>query len=162
MDYYGFIANGYNELHGEEQLNKLIVIKNNINIKKDKKMLDVGCGTGISSGFGCFAVGIDPSIGLLRQNKNDKKILGAAEMLPFKSNSFDYVISVTSIHNFNNIKKSIDEMKRVGRQNFVFSVLKKSKKFNTIKNLIEKNFKIGKVVEEGKDIIFFLSKIKDF
>ena len=161
MDYYGFIANGYNELHREEQLNKLIIIKNNINIKKDKKMLDVGCGTGISSGFECFAVGIDPSIGLLRQNKNDKKLLGAAEMLPFKSNSFDYVISVTSIHNFNNIKKSIDEMKRVGRQNFVFSVLKKSKKFNTIKNLIEKNFKIGKVIEEGKDTIFFCKNPKN-
>ena len=40
-----------------------------------KKILDVGCGTGISSGFDCFVAGIDPSIGLLRQNKNGKKIL---------------------------------------------------------------------------------------
>lgn len=154
MGYYDFIAKGYNELHREEQSNKLLVIKNNININKKIRILDVGCGTGISSGFGCFVVGIDPSIGLLKQN-NNKKILGVAENLPFKNYSFDYVVSITSIHNFENIKKSINEIKRVGKENFVFSVFKNSKRFDFIKNLIEKNFKIGKVIEESKDLIFF-------
>ena len=49
-------------------------------------------------------------------------------------------------------------MNRVGKESYVFSVLKKSKKFDTIKNLIVKNFKIGKVIEEGKDTIFFCGK----
>ncbi|MBS3114871.1 class I SAM-dependent methyltransferase [Candidatus Woesearchaeota archaeon] len=154
MDYYDFIAKGYDELHREEQSNKLLIIKNNIKINKKIRILDVGCGTGISSGFGCFVVGIDPSIGLLKQN-NNKKILGVAENLPFKNYSFDYVVSITSIHNFKNIKKSINEIKRVGKENFVFSVLKNSKRFDFIKNLIEKNFRIIKVVEEEKDSIFF-------
>ena len=105
MDYYGFIANGYNELHSEEQLNKLLIIKNSIKISKNTKILDVGCGTGISSQFDCFVVGIDPSMSLLKLNKNSKKIIGLAEGLPFKEDSFDYVVSVTSLHNFNNIKK---------------------------------------------------------
>ncbi|MBI2658965.1 class I SAM-dependent methyltransferase [Candidatus Woesearchaeota archaeon] len=158
MEYYNAISEGYDELYKEEQLNKLSVIKNIIKINKNTRMLDVGCGTGISSEFDCDVAGVDPSISLLKLNKNNKKIIGIAESLPFKSNSFDYVVSITAIHNFNNIKKSIDEMKRVGKERFVFSVLKKSKKFDVIKNLIEKNFNIEKLIEEGKDSIFFCGK----
>ena len=157
MDYYNQIADGYNELHSEEQSSKLSIIKSCIKTGKDTKILDVGCGSGISSRFDCFVVGVDPSIELLKQNSHSK-ILSVAENLPFKSNSFDYVISVTSIHNFRNIKKSIDEIKRVGRENFVFSVLRKSVKFDFIKRLIQKNFKVENVIEEGKDTIFFCQK----
>ncbi len=156
--HYDAIAKGYNELYEQEQLNKLSIIKNNIKINKDTKILDVGCGTGISSKFDCFVIGVDPSIGLIKQN-NYQKIIGIAETLPFKNNSFDYVISVTAIHNFKNIKKSINEIKRVGKENFVFSVLKKSKKFEFIKNSIQKNFNIEKVIEECKDTIFFCKTI---
>ena len=158
MEYYDIISKSYNELHKEEQLNKISIIKANIKTGKGTKILDVGCGTGVSSDFGCFVVGIDPSLELLRQNKG-LKIVSAAENLPFKSHFFDYVISVTSIHNFRNIRKSIKEMKRVGRQYFVFSVLKKSKKFESIKRLIESSFQIDKIENEAKDIIFF-AKLK--
>ena len=157
MPYYDSTAGSYNELHGEEQLNKLLIIKKSIKISKKTKILDVGCGTGISSGFGCFVVGIDPSFGLLEYNRH-LKILGAAEALPFKDNLFDYVISVTSTHNFSDILQSISEMNRVGRKNFVFSVLKKSRKFGAIISLIEKNFKISKIIEEEKDRIFICRK----
>ena len=160
MDYYSQIADGYNELHSEEQSKKLSIIKSNLKISKSTKILDVGCGSGISSQFDCFVVCIDQSIGLLRQNKNNKKLLGIAENLPFKNNSFDYVISVTSIHNFRNIKKSIDETRRVGKENFVFSVLKKSGKFGFIKMMIQKSFDIEKVVEEDNDTIFFCKNRK--
>ncbi len=162
MEYYDVISNSYDELYREEQLNKLSAVKNSIKISKKVKILDVGCGTGISSDFNCFVVGIDPSIRLLNQNKNDKKLLSVAEVLPFKDASFDYVVSITSIHNFNNIKKSINEIKRVGRENFVFSVLKNSKRFGYIKRLIGANYKIGDVIEEEKDIIFFCQKSKIF
>jgi len=155
MEYYNAISEGYDELYKEEQLNKLSVIKNNIRINKSTKILDIGCGTGISSQFDCFVVGIDPSASLLKLNKNNKKIIGVAESLPFKAHSFSCIISITSIHNFNNIKKAINEIKRVCKGNFIFSILKKSKKVDAIKNLIEKNFKVEKVTEEGKDTIFF-------
>ena len=157
MPYYDSIAGGYNELHGEEQLNKLSIIKKSIKISKKMKILDVGCGTGISSDFGCFAVGVDPSLGLLNHNSH-LKILGAAEALPFKSDSFDYVIAVTSIHNFNDMLQSISEMYRVGKKNFVFSVLKKSRKFYVIKSAIKNNFKIKKEIEEEKDMIYLCYK----
>ncbi len=158
--YYDAIAKGYNELYQQEQLHKLSIIKNNININKNTKILDVGCGSGSSSQFNCEVIGIDPSIKLIKQNNNKNKILGIAEALPFKYNSFDYVISITAIHNFNNIKKSFEEIKRVGKENFIFSVLKKSREFDYIKNLIEKNFKIEKVIEEEKDTILFCKNHK--
>ena len=151
---YNYIAKGYDELYGEEQEKKVDIIKNNLPLKKDAKLLDVGCGSGVSSGFDCFVIGIDPSINLLKQNKNSK-ICAAAEKLPFSDNSFDFVISVTSMHNFYDIEESINEMKRVGRNYFVFSVLKKSSKFGPIKRLIEKNFNIDQMIEEEKDVVFF-------
>lgn len=154
MNYYTSISKGYNELHMEEQLDKISIIKDNIKIDKSSKVLDVGCGTGISSDFDCFVVGVDPSIGMLRQNKK-LKVISVAECLPFKNHLFDYVISVTSLHNFSNITESINEMKRVGKQYFVFSVLKKSGKFSYIKGLIEEKFRIESIVEYGKDMIFF-------
>ncbi len=161
MGYYDIIAEGYNELYLEEQINKLDIIKRHIKINKGTRILDVGCGTGISSGFDCFVVGIDSSKYLLKQNKNNKKIFGTAGNLPFKNNSFEYVISVTSLHNFEDISKSINEMKRVGNSYFVLSIFKKSKKFSFIKKLIEENFDINNIVDEGNDVIFFCMKSKN-
>lgn len=159
MDYYDIIAEGYEELHKEEQLNKLRIIKNNVQISNKAKLLDVGCGTGISSNFDCDVIGIDPSVQLTARNRNPKKIIGVAENLPFKNSSFDYVVSITSLHNFKNIKKSIDEIKRVGKDNFIFSVLRKSNKYSLIRELIRKNFKVYKTLEEDKDTIFFCKTI---
>ena len=157
MDFYNQISKGYDGLYGEEQLKKLNIIKDYLKIKNDDLLLDVGCGTGISSRFDCRVIGVDPSIGLLKQNKKFK-ISSKAENLPFKDNAFNFVVSITAIHNFSNIEKSLEEINRVGRNEFVFSVLKKSKKFNEIRDLIKTNFKISKVAEEGKDAIFYCKK----
>ena len=158
MGYYNAISKGYNELHGEEQRNKARIIKDNIKINKNTKLLDVGCGTGISSDFDCFVIGIDSSPGLLAQNNNAFRVLGSAENLPFRNDSFDYVISVTAMHNFKDIVKSINEMKRVGKENFVFSILKKSQKFDGVIKIIKENFKIEKSIVEEKDMILFCKK----
>lgn len=158
MAYYDSISPGYDELYGDEQLRKINSIKSGLKIEKNSRILDVGCGSGISSDFGCFAVGLDPSMGLLRKNKTGMKIMGAAESLPFKDNSFNYVISVTSMHNFYNLGRSLKEISRVGKKYFVFSVLKKSVKFNEIKKSVEKNFRVYSIVEEGRDDIFFCTK----
>ncbi len=155
---YDDTAGSYSELHGDEQLAKLKIIKENINPGKNDRLLDVGCGTGLSSGFECFVVGVDLSIGMLRHNLSEKKILASAEMLPFKSGTFDYVISVTAIHNFAEIGNSISEIKRVGKNHFVLSVLRKSKKYNLICSMLRENFGMEKSIEDDKDTIFFCSK----
>ena len=49
------------------------------------------------------------------------KINSKAENLPFKDNAFNFVVSITAIHNFSNIEKSLEEINRVGRNEFVFN-----------------------------------------
>lgn len=154
MHFYNQISKGYNELYMDEQSKKLSIIKENIKITKEDMLLDVGCGTGISSQFNCIVVGLDPSIELLKQNETMNKVMGLAEILPFRSNSFDFVYAVTSIHNFDDIRKALLEIKRVGNKNFAFSVLKRSKKFGYIRKTIEKYFTITKEIDEEKDTIF--------
>lgn len=159
MNYYNEISKGYEELHKEEQTKKLEIISKYLKPKKNEILLDVGCGTGITTErWNCARIGADPSIKLLKKAK--KKgifyVNAEAEHPPFKDNSFDIVISITAIQNFHNIKKGIEEIKRVGKKNFVLSALKKSNKINKIKEIIEKNFKIKKRIEEDKDFIFII------
>ena len=156
MNYYDKIAQGYDGLHKEEQLKKLKIIKNYFKPKQDDSLLDVGCGTGISSDFKCKVIGIDPSIELLKLNKNKNIIQAQAENLPFKDNTFDVVVSLTAIQNFKNLENGIKEIKRVGKKRFVLTILKKSKKISEIKRFIEKNFNVKKMIEEEKDLVFLI------
>ena len=156
MNYYDETARGYDELHGEEQLKKLKIIADEIKATKDTKLLDVGCGTGLSAKvFNCNITGIDPAENLLKQC-SFKTIKAKAESLPFKDNSFDVVIAVTSIHNFDDIEKGLKEIKRVGKDQFALTVLKKAKNCNEIINKIKELFKIIKEIDEDKDKIFIL------
>jgi len=155
MDFYRLVAKGYDKLYGEEQKIKLDIIKKNLDIKSNDLMLDVGCGTGISSDLNCKVIGIDPSLELLEQNNRiNKKILARAENLPFRDKTFDKVISVTSMHNFDDVKEGIREIKRVGKKDFAFSIMKKSSKSGSIRQIIKNNFKIKKIIDGKKDWIF--------
>ena len=159
MNYYNSISKSYNELHKEEQLNKIRLIKDNLEIKKQDFLLDVGCGTGIfAEEFNCIKIGVDPAIRLLNQGKNAFYIQAYAENLPFKDNSFDNVISVTAVHNFKDIRKGLEEIKRVSKKDVALSILKRSSKLSEIKNLIKELFNIRKTIEEDKDIIFFAKR----
>ena len=161
MNFYKLTAKGYNDLYGEEQEIKHRIIKENLEIKQTDLLLDVGCSTGHD--FNCSVIGIDPSMELLLQNNPldhiDNKILARAESIPFKDNTFDKVISVTSMHNFDDIEKGITEIKRVGKDDFAFSILKTSNKFDLIENKIKKNFDIKKIIDGKKDWVFICSKV---
>ena len=166
MSYYNEISEGYEELHREEQENKLKLIKKELSpIAQDTRLLDVGCGTGVTSQFECIIYGADPAIKLLEKAKNKQKpdflICAEAENLPFKDGSFDMVISVTAIQNFHDINKGLDEMKRVAKPEAIFalSFLKRSEKKETITKSIKKRFKAEKFLEEDKDLIFFCKKL---
>jgi bis(5'-nucleosidyl)-tetraphosphatase len=159
-NYYDEIADGYDELHGAEQLRKANIIISKLSLKKTDKLLDVGCGNGsYLELFDCKVTGIDPSEELIKQYKGKHKLtVGVAEELPFPDNSFGIVMSITAMHNFRNIETGIKEMRRVGKKKFVFSVLKKTKKMAIIEKLIYDFFTIDEIIDEDKDIIFFCSK----
>ena len=159
MNYYDEIAQGYEELHKEEQEKKISAVKDWLNPGKNEKLLDVGCGTGLTTrAWQCKRYGIDPSEKLLEKARlNDKEgeyRLAAAENIPYPDNFFDIVISITAVQNFNDIKKGLSEIKRVGKEKFVLSFLKKSPKSEYIKSIIQKLFNIKEILEEDKDLIF--------
>ena len=146
-------------MHKKEQLSKIRLIKDNLKIKKQDFLLDVGCGTGIfAEEFNCIKIGVDPAINLLNQGKNAFYIQACAENLPFRDNSFDFVISVTAIHNFKNLRKGLEEIKRISKKDVALSILKRSSKLDEIKNNIKGLFKIIKIIDEDKDLIFFAKR----
>jgi ubiquinone/menaquinone biosynthesis C-methylase UbiE len=159
MDYYNQIAEGYEELHKEEQLKKLEIIKENFDF--GDSVLDVGCGTGF-----CLdeidakrKVGIDPSEELVKIGKKKGRNIsvGRAETLEFNDDEFDSVICLTAAHHFTDIPKGFSEMKRAGRR-FAFSILKRASNFKEIEKVIKKMFVVDKRLEEEKDMIFICGK----
>jgi bis(5'-nucleosidyl)-tetraphosphatase len=155
--FYDEIADGYEDLHKDEQIKKARIIAEHLRLQKHQKLLDVGTGTGFYLDlFSCEVMGIDPSEGLLKKNKFPHK-KGSAEELPFEDNAFDAVISITSIHNFSHIEQGLQEIKRVGKH-FAFSILKASKQFDIIDELIHKLFSVKSIILEDKDVIYFCEK----
>jgi len=160
MGYYDEISAGYEELHKDEQLKKVKIILDKLKLKKTDKLLDVGCGTGFYLDlFDCDVTGIDPSEKLLEKYHGQHQvILGSAESLDFPDNSFDIVMSITAIHNFDDVEKGLKEIERVGKDRFVFSVLKRSLNYDVIEKLINELFTVDEKIEEDKDSLFFAHK----
>ena len=159
MEYYNAIAPGYEELHEKEQLRKLSLIAQHVKPDSNHALLDVGCGTGISTRFWkCRRAGIDPAQEAIRiaqkRDPDGNYLIASAEKIPFPDKSFDIVTSITAVHNFNDIEKSLTEIRRVAKDKVILSVLKSSPKADEIKTLIRSIFAISKEIEEDKDIIF--------
>lgn len=155
---YKYIAKSYTKLHKEEQSKKLNKIKEYLDNHKislkNKKILDVGSGTGISTDFFEGAIGIEPEIEMIKQGSYNA-IQASAENLPFNDHTFDVIISVTAIHNIANFKKAISEIKRVLKPRYllIITLLRKSNKFEEIKQLIKKEFNVIEIQEEKDTIL---------
>ena len=98
-------------------------------IKKGEKILDVGCGSGVYSiwmaKLGGKVVGIDVSkqaIDFANRWANEEKIdfkgiVGDAENLPFKKNTYDLLFYGAILHHFPDFSKAIFEGSRVLKRN---------------------------------------------
>lgn len=96
------------------------------NIKPGDKILDVGCGKGFllyeftRAVPGVEVKGIDISEYGIANSKEEVRPflqLGNATKLPFEDKSFDFVLSITTLHNLYNydLHKSLQEIERVGK-----------------------------------------------
>ena len=150
---YKYIAESYNELHFHEQYKKLMMIIDKFPEIRNEKVLDVGCGTAFYCGWFEKYTGLDNSEEMIGQSKK-KLILGRAENLPFDDKSFDIVISLSAINNFDDPSKAVSEMKRVSRGKIIITVFKRSKNYVKIEKLLEDFDRI----EEDKDMIFYKRK----
>jgi len=97
------------------------------NLNKDSKILDVGCAKGFmlydfqKAIPGVSIQGIDISPYAIANSKEEiKKYLQVADArkLPFDDNTFDLVISITTLHNFNkeDMKIALSEIMRVTKK----------------------------------------------
>jgi protein-L-isoaspartate(D-aspartate) O-methyltransferase len=89
-------------------------------------ILDVGCGKGfLLYEFtqvlpGSRVAGLDISRYAIENAKEEVKpflVVGNAVALPYPDNSFDFVVSVTTLHNLYNyeLRQAVQELERVGR-----------------------------------------------
>ena len=97
-------------------------------IKPGDKILDIGCGKGFQLYEltqlvpGVEVTGIDISsyaIENAHPEIKDRVQVGNANSLPFPDKNFDFVFSITTLHNLHNydLDKALREMERVGKKN---------------------------------------------
>jgi ubiquinone/menaquinone biosynthesis C-methylase UbiE len=100
---YDELAEGYDELYGEEQRAKYRLAL--ALVEPREPVLDAGCGTGMLLGeLRCYYVGLDVSRGMLevakRRGRGERGdlVCGDAEHMPFRDCSFRSAYSVTVVH----------------------------------------------------------------
>lgn len=161
MDYYSQIAGGYDELHGAEQDEKLKEFLQKIELKPGAKLLDVGCGTGRS-----FLqlrdvdwYGIEPAKGLILQAPKavqERIALGRGEELPWDAGTFDVVLSLTALQNYDDPKQGIAEMKRVAKSNgiILISFIRKSQRRELLDRCIRSQLTVIDFWGQSRDAMY--------
>ncbi|MCK5358257.1 MAG: class I SAM-dependent methyltransferase, partial [Elusimicrobiales bacterium] len=113
-------------------------------IFKDKIILDIGCGTGISLepllDKGVYLTGLDPSLYMLdlaSKRLGNKVDLhrGSAEDLPFEDNAFDSAILFTSLEFTDRPAKAIEEACRVAKDTVIICVLNRYAPLNMVRRV---------------------------
>jgi len=151
MDYYNAISPAYNELHSAEQLEKAAIIRSGC--KFEGLLLDIGAGTGLcTKQFEKMAecIALDPAIEMLKQYKG-MKVAARAEQLPFKTGSFDCIVSITALHHAC-LEKAKSEIERAAKKGakIAISFFKRAKNFPEAEEL----FKDFKKFDSEKDMVF--------
>ena len=148
-----------------------------MNPSKEKKLIDVACGTGDLGKLYLDSVGVnqkilcvDPSKDMvkkgkskLKKYKNIKWIIASAENLPVPDNSFDYYTISFGLRNTKNLNKALSEAYRILKPGGRYLCLEFSKIENSNLNFFYKNYSklipiIGKIVVGEKEPYEYLIK----
>lgn len=118
---------GYRYMEGRwEKVARLMAEQ--YDIKSGDKILDIGCGKGfllydftkVVPGVEVYGVDIsDYAIANSKEEVRDRLQIGNAISLPFPDQYFDFVYSITTLHNLHcyDLDKALREMQRVGKKN---------------------------------------------
>lgn len=122
-------SHGYGGFHYNSRFWKPVIpaFKEFYKLNKDSKVLDIGCAKGfmlfdlIEAIPGINISGIDISEYAIKNAKKEIKEnlqVANALRLPFEDNSFDLVISITTLHNLNkeDMRIALNEIKRVSKK----------------------------------------------
>ena len=187
----GLVENVFNKVYGKYDLmNDFIsfgvhrVWKKNLmnwmSPSYDKKLVDVACGTGdlgklylnlTNKNSEVFCV--DPNEEMinkgkekLKKYKNIKWVIGSAEKLAFKENSFDYYTISFGLRNTKNLNQSLSEAHRVLKPGGRFMCLEFSKIQNSNLEFLYKYYSkiiphIGRVIVGEREPYEYLTKSID-
>ena len=163
MGRYDLAAHMYDMRYAEEQNAKFEAALKSLSINRYGLVLDVGCGTGLL--FGHVAakaeaiVGLDVSKKTLVRAKERSKnfqnvhlIWADADYMPLKEDTFNHVFAFTFIQNTPNPVKSLNESKRVAKEDATIIVtgLKKAFTQEEFEELLENvELKIVALRDEG-------------
>lgn len=152
MDYYDAIADGYDELHGDEQLEKYRVLEMLGLIESGDTILDLGHGSGlICSVFDNPILGVDTAQDLLARSPARTMRVDFDEPLPFEDESYDWVVSFTALHHARNPEALIGEAQRIARRGVAFSVLRALDSYERLATLFSQEWS---EYEAGADVLF--------
>jgi ubiquinone/menaquinone biosynthesis C-methylase UbiE len=150
MRRYDLTAQLYDMRYTEEQELKYKTALERLNIARNNKILDVGCGTGLL--FSHVAaetqtvVGVDISGKLLLQAKerarnfrNVHLVQADADHLPFKDNYFSVVFAFTVLQNMPDPLETLKEIKRIAERDapIVVTGLKKAFSLDAFSELLQ-------------------------
>ncbi|MFX1343928.1 MAG: class I SAM-dependent methyltransferase [Promethearchaeota archaeon] len=177
IENYNLTAKFYDKRYKKIQEKKYSIVLSNYQLK-EKRVLDVGCGTGLLIEFilnseifdtasRFYFVAMDISWNMLlefklkllrcKDNVNISLILSDIEHLPFRNNIFNVIFSFTSFQNLPGTHKGIQELIRVASiiSDLKFSILKKKLKLDTFLDFLKPNVKELEILNEEflEDII---------
>lgn len=139
---YDSAVSHYNQRYREIQRKKFQAVRKDL--EGAGRILDIGCGTGlfleVFSGSESFSIGVDFSMGMLREARKSSAswqlVQADADKLPFPDGSFDTVVSFTLLQNMPDPEDTIKEMARVVDRGgkVIVTVLGKKHKAEDVEN----------------------------
>ena len=130
-EWYNTLSSSYDELYGQEQSTKHETILEFLGNRHFRVLLDIGCGTGSflekANEICDYAVGIDLSANMLRIAKNRRSpntdfVLASSSSLPFKDDSSDCMVSISTAKVEVNLPRFIADVERVARGDYLVAI----------------------------------------
>jgi len=141
MRHYNQSATVYDTQYYKEQEAKIKTALAELNLKKENLILDAGCGTGLLFPHVVervkLVVGVDISACILKEAKKRMKeyintavIIADTDYMPFPNDTFDAAFAITLLQNTPKPHQTLNEMKRVTKQNAMIVVTSLKKAFS--------------------------------